>query len=71
MGAGEGKLLAEIHRLGEVVEQRTDGAELVLRARVDDALAGRLRRAGARIENGTHSNEVASSESTDRSVEIS
>ena len=50
LGASEGRLLAEIHRLGEVMEQRTDGAELVLRARIDEALAGRLRRAGALVE---------------------
>jgi len=56
LGAGEGRLLAEIHRLGEVIEQRTDGADLVLKARVDDALAGRLRRAGARVENGAPTN---------------
>lgn len=47
--ASEGKLLAEIHRLGEVVEQRTDGERLLVRARVDGALAGRLRQAGARL----------------------
>lgn len=47
--AGDGKLLAEIHRLGEVVEQRMDGDRLLLRARVDAALAGRLRQAGARL----------------------
>ena len=56
LGAGEGRLLAEIHRLGEVIDQRTDGADLVLKARVDDALAGRLRRAGARVENGAPTN---------------
>jgi GTP-binding protein HflX len=56
IGAGEGRLLAEIHRLGEVIEQRTDGAELVIRARVDDALAGRLRRGGARVVGGMASN---------------
>ena len=56
LGAGEGRLLAEIHRLGEVIEQRTDGSDLVLKARVDDALAGRLRRAGARVENGAATN---------------
>ncbi|HUQ80927.1 MAG TPA: GTPase HflX [Gemmatimonadaceae bacterium] len=56
LGAGEGRLLAEIHRLGEVIEQRTDGADLVLRARVDDALAGRLRRAGAQVDAGTSTN---------------
>jgi GTP-binding protein HflX len=49
LGAGEGKLLAEIHRGSEVLDQRMDGEELVLRARVDDALAGRLRRAGVRV----------------------
>jgi GTP-binding protein HflX len=47
--ASDGKLLAEIHRLGEVVEQRTEGERLLLRARVDGALAGRLRQAGARV----------------------
>lgn len=56
LGAGEGKLLAEIHRLGEVVDQQTDGAELVLRARVDDALVGRLRRAGAHVADGANGN---------------
>jgi GTP-binding protein HflX len=52
LGASEGRLLAEIHRLGEVIEQRTDGAELVLRARIDEALAGRLRHAGAHVGDG-------------------
>jgi GTP-binding protein HflX len=50
--AGDGKLLAEIHRGGEVVDQRTDGDQLIIRARVDDALAGRLRRAGAEVIGG-------------------
>jgi hypothetical protein len=45
-------LLAEIHRGGEVVDQRTDGDQLIIRARVDDALAGRLRRAGAEVIGG-------------------
>lgn len=43
----EGKLIAEIHRSGEVLSQRMEGEQLVLSARVDEALAGRLRRAGA------------------------
>jgi GTP-binding protein HflX len=57
LSAGEGKLLAEIYRLGEVIDQRTDGDRLVIRARVDEALAGRLRRAGAEVSarNGTPS----------------
>ena len=51
----DGKLLAEIHQYGEVLDQRTIGEQLVLRARVGERLAGRLRRAGAvveRVDNG-------------------
>ena len=59
LGAGEGRLLAEIHRLGEVVEQRTDGVHLVIRARIDDALVGRLRRAGAHVADGASANGAA------------
>ncbi len=47
--AADGKLLAAIHREGEVLEQRTEGELLVVRARVDDALAGKLRSAGAEV----------------------
>ncbi len=46
---GDGRLLAEIHRSGEVLEQRADDDELVVVARLDAALAGRLRQAGARV----------------------
>ena len=49
LAASDGKLLADIHRNGEVVEQRTEGEQLIVRARVDEALAGRLRRAGAEV----------------------
>jgi GTPase len=45
-----GKLLATIHEHGEVLDQRTEGESLVVRARVDAALAGRLRQAGARVQ---------------------
>ncbi|MEO8192495.1 MAG: GTPase HflX [Gemmatimonadales bacterium] len=45
----DGKLLAEIHREAEVLEQRHEGDELVLTARVEEALAGKLRRAGAEV----------------------
>jgi len=45
-----GKLLAEIHREGDVIEQRTVDEELVVRARVNDRLAGRLRQAGATVK---------------------
>ena len=60
LAASEGRLLAEIHRLGEVVEQGTDGDELVIRARVDDALAGRLKRSGARVSDLASSNGAQS-----------
>ena len=52
LSAADGKLLAEIHRGGEVVDQRTDGDQLIIRARVDEALAGRLRRAGVDLVSG-------------------
>ena len=42
-------MLAEIHRDGEVLEQRMEGERLLVEARVDEALAGRLRRAGAEV----------------------
>ena len=49
MSPSDGRLLAEIHRGGEVLDQRMDGERLVVTARVDEALAGRLRRAGAQV----------------------
>jgi GTP-binding protein HflX len=49
LSPADGKLLASIHRDGEVIEQRADGDRLVVTARVDDALAGRLRSAGAEV----------------------
>ena len=48
----DGKLLAEIHREGEVLGQRMEGDRLVIEARVDEALIGRLQRAGAEVTNG-------------------
>jgi GTP-binding protein HflX len=45
----QGRLIASIHREAEVLEQRSEGEELVLRARVGAALAGRLRQGGAII----------------------
>ncbi|MGH7679418.1 MAG: GTPase HflX [Gemmatimonadaceae bacterium] len=50
LSPADGKLLAEIHEYGEVLDQRTVGERLVLRARVGEKLAGRLRRAGAIVE---------------------
>ena len=52
MSPADGKLLAEIHREGEVLDQRMEGEFLFVQARVDETLAGRLRRAGARVTNG-------------------
>ena len=52
MSPADGKMLAEIHRTGEVLEQRMEGDQLLIQARVDDALAGRLRRAGADVTTG-------------------
>ena len=43
----DGRLLAEVHREAEVVEQHSEDGVMVVTARVDDATAGRLRRAGA------------------------
>lgn len=43
----DGKLLAEIHREAEVLEQRHEAEELVLIARLEESLANKLRRAGA------------------------
>ncbi len=45
----DGRLLAEIHREAEVLEQRHEGEELVLTARLGESLAGKLRRAGAGV----------------------
>jgi GTP-binding protein HflX len=49
MRAEDGKLLAEIYRMGSVLSQRTDDGEIVLRARVDEQLAGRITRSGATV----------------------
>jgi GTP-binding protein HflX len=47
--SSDGKLLAEIHRFGEVLDQRTEEDLTILQARLDDRTSGRLRRAGARL----------------------
>ena len=39
---GDGKLLADVHRSGEVLDQRHEGDEMVLRARVDAGAAAIL-----------------------------
>ena len=52
MSPSDGRMLAEIHRTGEVIEQRMEGERLLVEARVDDVLAARLRRSGADVSNG-------------------
>jgi GTP-binding protein HflX len=49
-----GKLLAEIHQHGEVLDQRSEGEQMVVRARLTDKLRGRLEQGGAEVkpENG-------------------
>lgn len=48
---GEGELLAEIHREGEVLEMRHNGLSLLVSARIPTALVGKLRQAeGVRLE---------------------
>ena len=44
-----GKMLAEIHRDGEVLDQRNDDESMVVRARLDERAIGKLRHAGARV----------------------
>jgi GTPase len=45
----DGKTLADIHKGGEVLEQKVDGEFMVLTARVDEKLAGQLKKAGALV----------------------
>jgi GTP-binding protein HflX len=45
----DGRLLAEIHAQGEVLDQRTEGEQMVIRARLPERLRGRLEQAGADV----------------------
>ena len=45
----DGRLLAEVHRSADVLDQAQRDGVMVLRARLDDATAGRLKGKGARI----------------------
>jgi len=45
----DGRLLAEIHQHGEVLDQRSEGDCMVIRARLPERLRGRLEQAGADI----------------------
>jgi len=48
--AANGRLIAEVHRDGEVLDQQVDDDVIVLRARLDERTIGRLRQAGARVK---------------------
>ena len=50
MSTSDGRMLAEIHAHGEVLEQRTEGDQLVVRARLPEKLRGRLEQGGAQIK---------------------
>ncbi|HEX5972761.1 MAG TPA: GTPase HflX [Gemmatimonadaceae bacterium] len=45
----DGRLLAEIHQHGEVLDQRSEGDFMVIRARLPERLRGRLEQAGADV----------------------
>jgi GTP-binding protein HflX len=47
--ASDGRLLAEVHREGEVLDQQSDEDMMIVHARLDERMIGRLRHAGARI----------------------
>lgn len=47
--AANGRLLAEVHRDGEVLGQRTDEELIIVQARLDERSIGRLRQAGIGI----------------------
>jgi GTP-binding protein HflX len=55
MSPADGRTLAEIHRDGEVIEQRMEGEELLIDARIDEALAGRIRKTGAVVTSALSS----------------
>ncbi len=50
--ADSGKLLADLYRDAEVLNVGSEGSAVVVRARMDDAMVGRLRRAGATVSAG-------------------
>ena len=48
--AANGRLITEVHRDGEVLDQQVNDDLIVLRARLDERTIGRLRQAGARVK---------------------
>jgi GTP-binding protein HflX len=47
--AANGRMIAEVHRDGEVLDQRSEEDVIVLKARLDERSIGRLRQSGARV----------------------
>jgi GTP-binding protein HflX len=47
--SGDGKLLAQVHREADVLDQRTEDGQLILKARVRADVTSRLRRSGASV----------------------
>ena len=45
----DGKLLAEIHQHGEVLDQRSEGVQMVIRARLPERLRGKLEQLGVDV----------------------
>ena len=54
--ASDGKLLAEIHREGHVVNQESKGSEMIVHARLDASLEAKLRRLGTPMVAAGESN---------------
>ncbi|MDQ3673071.1 MAG: GTPase HflX [Gemmatimonadota bacterium] len=48
--SSDGRLLAQVHREGDVLDQRTEDGELILSARIPEGLASRLRKSGATVQ---------------------
>jgi GTP-binding protein HflX len=55
LGLGDGKLLADLHRSGEVVSQRHTDEGTFVTARLDTSTLGRMTRAGAVVVTDTES----------------
>ncbi|MDQ6830004.1 MAG: GTPase HflX [Gemmatimonadota bacterium] len=49
VAVSDGRTLAELHRLGEVLEQRSEDGVMVVRARLDEATAKRLQASGIAV----------------------
>ena len=48
--SSDGKLLAQLHREGDVIAQRTEDGQLIVNARIADDLVARLKTAGASVK---------------------